>query len=92
MYDHALFWEEKGNAPQDFGRDGFILKGYVRCVICMKQQKWKHVMNTGKHMILSTRKAKWIGKVLWNLEPNYQQKLEEVETKNQVFGGMIKLR
>ena len=39
MYDHALFWEEKGNAPQDFGRDCFMLKGYAQCVICMKQQQ-----------------------------------------------------
>ena len=38
MYDHALLWEEKGTAPQDFGRDGFMLKGYAQCVICMKQQ------------------------------------------------------
>ena len=50
-------------------------------------------MNTGKHMILLTRKAHWTGKVLWNFEPNYQQKLEQVETKKNKnqgsFAGMI---
>ena len=38
-WGHVLFWEEKGNTPQDFRRDGFMLKGYAQCVICMKQQK-----------------------------------------------------
>ena len=38
-WGHVLFWEEQGNAPQDFGRDDFMLKGYAQCVICMKQQK-----------------------------------------------------
>jgi len=34
-------------------------------------------------MILLTIKAHLIGKVLWNFESNYQQKLEQFETKNQ---------
>jgi len=59
-----------------------MLKGYVQCVICMKQQqKWRHVMKTGKHKILFNKKAHLTRKVLWNCEPNYQQKLEQVETK-----------
>ena len=40
-WGHVLFWEEQGNAPQDFGRDDFMLKGYAQCVICMKQQQKK---------------------------------------------------
>jgi len=31
--------EEKGNTPKDSWRNGFMLKGYVQCVICMEQQK-----------------------------------------------------
>jgi hypothetical protein len=39
--------EEKGNTPKDSWRNGFMLKGYVQYVICMKQQqKGRHVMNT----------------------------------------------
>ena len=38
-----------------------------------------------KHMILLTIKAHLTGKVLWNFESNYQQKLEQVETKNKKF-------
>jgi hypothetical protein len=38
-----------------------------------------------KHMILLTIKAHLTGKVLWNFEPNYQQKLEQVETKKEVL-------
>jgi hypothetical protein len=34
-------------------------------------------------MILLTIKAHLTRKVLWNFEPNYQQKPERVETKNQ---------
>jgi len=33
--------EEKGNTPKDFWHNGFMLKGCVQCVICMKQQKNK---------------------------------------------------
>ena len=36
-------------------------------------------------MILSTRKAHLTRKVLWSCEPNYQQKLEQVETKIKKF-------
>jgi len=32
-----------------------------------------------------TRKAHLTGKILWNCEPNYQQKLEQVETKIKKF-------
>jgi hypothetical protein len=59
--------EEKGNTPKDSWRNGFMLKGYAQCVICMKQQqKWRHVMNIGKHMILLTRKAHLTEEVLWH--------------------------
>jgi len=66
--------EEKGNTPKDSWRIGFMFKGYAQCVICMKQQqKWRHVMNTGKHMILLKRKAHWTGKVLqaWSNKGGY---------------------
>jgi hypothetical protein len=33
-----------------------------------QQQQWRHVMNTGKHMILLTRKAHLTEKVLWHYE------------------------
>jgi hypothetical protein len=33
-----------------------------------QQQKLKHAMNTGQHMILLTRKAHLTGKVLWHCE------------------------
>ena len=38
--------------------------------------------NTWSYLI---RKAHLTGKVLWNCEPNYQQKLEQVETKIKKF-------
>jgi len=82
----CIVLEERGNIPKYSWCNGFMLKGYVQCVICMKQQqKWRHVMNTEKHMILLTRKAHLTRKVLWNCEPNYQQKLEQVETKIKKF-------
>ena len=66
----------KRKHTSDYWHNGFMSKGYAQCVICMKQQKWRHVMNTGKHMILLTGKAHWTRKILWNFEPNYRQKLE----------------
>jgi hypothetical protein len=61
--------EEKENTPKDFWHNGFMFKGYAQCVICMKQQqKGRHVMNTKKHMILLTRKANLIEKLLWHYE------------------------
>jgi hypothetical protein len=36
-------------------------------------------------MILLTTYAHLTGKVLWNFEPNYQQKLKQVETKKEVL-------
>jgi hypothetical protein len=48
----------KGKHTNDYWHNGFMSKGYAQCVICMKQkQKWRHVINTGKHMILVIRKA-----------------------------------
>jgi hypothetical protein len=41
MCDHALFWEEKGNTPKDSWRNGFMLKDYALCVICMRQEQNK---------------------------------------------------
>jgi hypothetical protein len=65
----CIVLEEKENTTNDSWRNGFVSKGYAQCVICMKQQqKWKHAMNTGKHMILLTRKAHLTGKVLWHYE------------------------
>jgi len=37
-----------------------------------KQEKWRHVLNTGKQMILLTRKTHLTEKVLWHYKPNYQ--------------------
>ena len=89
----CIVLEERGNIPKYSWCNGFMLKGYVQCVICMKQQqKWRHVMNTGKHMILLTRKAHLTMKVLWNFKPHYQQKPEQVETTSRSFAGMIKQR
>jgi hypothetical protein len=34
-------------------------------------------------MILLIRKTHLTEKILWHFKPNYQQKLEQVETKNQ---------
>ena len=52
--------EEKGNTLKDSWCSGFVSKYCAQSVIYMKQQKkWKHVMNTGKHLILLTRRLFW---------------------------------
>jgi hypothetical protein len=33
--------EERGNTPKDSWRNGFMFKGYVQCVIYIKQQQNK---------------------------------------------------
>jgi hypothetical protein len=40
-----------------------------------------HVLNTGKHMILLTRKAHLTEKILWHYEPNYQQDWNRLKQK-----------
>jgi hypothetical protein len=35
----CMVLEERGNTPKDSWRNGFMFKGYVQRVICMKQQK-----------------------------------------------------
>jgi hypothetical protein len=87
----CIVLKEKGNIPKDSWRNGFMLKGYAQCVICMKQQKWKHVMNIGKHMILLTRKAHLTEKVLWYYELTHKTKTGW-NKKSRSFEGMINQR
>ena len=64
----------KGKHTSDYWHNGFMSKGYAQCVICMKQkQKWRHVINTGKHMILVIRKAHLTKEVLWYYKPSCRQ-------------------
>jgi hypothetical protein len=42
--------EEKGNTPKDFWRNGFVLKGYAQCVICMKQQQNEGMSRTQENI------------------------------------------
>jgi hypothetical protein len=52
--------EDKENTLKDSWCSGFVSKYCAQSVIYMKQQqKWKHVMNTGKHLILLTRRLFW---------------------------------
>jgi hypothetical protein len=66
--------EGKGNTPKDSWRNGFIIKGYAQCVICMKQQqKMKTCHEHGKNNILLIRKTHLTEKslaTLWAYEQN----------------------
>jgi len=74
--------EEKENTPKDSWCSGFMSKYCAQSVIYMKQQeKWRHVLNTAKHMILLTRKAHLAEKILWYYEPNYQQDWNRLKQK-----------
>jgi hypothetical protein len=42
--------EEKGNTPKYFWRNGFMLKGYAQCVICMKQQQNEGMSRTQENI------------------------------------------
>jgi hypothetical protein len=35
----CIVLEEKENTPKDFWRNGFMVKGYAQCVICMRQKQ-----------------------------------------------------
>jgi hypothetical protein len=70
----CIVLEEKGNTPKDSWCSGFMSKDCAHSVICLKhQQKWRHIVNTGKHMILLTRKTHLTEKVLCHYKSNYQQ-------------------
>ena len=58
-----------------------MLKGYVQCVICMKQQTKMKVCY--KYMILLTIRAHLTRNLLWNFKPSYQQKTGTSWNKNQ---------
>jgi len=70
----CIVLEEKGNTPKDSWRNGFIIKGYAQCVICMKQQqKMKTCHEHGKNNILLIRKTHLTEKslaTLWAYEQN----------------------
>jgi len=79
-------WKKRETHPKILGAVVSCLTVMLNVLFAWNNNKnERHVMNTEKHMILSIRKAHLTRKVLWSCEPNYQQKLEQVETKIKKF-------
>jgi hypothetical protein len=79
----CIVLEEKGNTPKDSWCYAFMLNGYAQCVICMKQQKWRYVMKTGKHMILFNKKGSFDKESLMKLWAKLPTKIGTGWNKNQ---------
>jgi len=79
----CIVLEEKGNTPKDSWCYAFMLNGYAQCVICMKQQKWRCVMKTGKHMILFNKKGSFDRENLMKLWAKLPTKIGTGWNKNQ---------
>jgi hypothetical protein len=79
----CIVLEEKGNKPKDSWCYAFMLNGYAQCVICMKQQKWRYVMKTGKHMILFNKKGSFDRESLMKLWAKLPTKIGTGWNKNQ---------
>ena len=79
----CIVLEEKGNTPKDSWCYAFMLNGYAQWVICMKQQKWRCVMKTGKHMILFNKKGSFDRESLMKLWAKLPTKIGTGWNKNQ---------